>query len=169
MARSGQQWQEVVGVALTSVSEDDGRRQAVSLRLMLTRNELATMADLVEEFIRLGENLRSEADIVAFHADIREVVVRMAQDPNRLIDPAAEGLGDAMEFLEDLPYRSVLLRTNIDRWIENAGERQVVIDGLSSKLRSYRRWLSSRDVWVPLYDNAPDSEWVTAMPVEFLP
>lgn len=154
---------------LSSVSQDDGRRPAVSLRLMLTRNELATMADLVEEFIRLGDALRSEDDIVAFHENIRATIVRMAQDPNRLIDPTAEGVGDAMEFLEDLPYKSVLLRTNLDRWIENAGERQVVIDGLNSKLRSYRRWLSSGDVWVPLYEGAPDSEWVTAMPVEFLP
>lgn len=154
---------------LSGLAVEDGTRQAVNFRLLVTRNELATMADLVEQFIAASARIESDDDLESFHGEIREAILRMSQDPNRLVDPGAEVIGDAMEFLEDLPYQSVLLRTSQDRWLANPGERQVVLDGLGSKLRSYRRWLGSPEVWQPLFDGAPDSEWVTALPVEFLP
>lgn len=148
---------------------EDPRRQAASFRLLVTRNELATMADLTAEMIRIGNAFQTEGDITSFFEQIRETILRMSQDPNRLVDPSAEGPGDAMEFLEDLPYQSEMLRMSEASWTENPGERRVILDKLQSKLRSYQRWLSSPDVWVPLFDDAPDSEWVTAMPIEFLP
>lgn len=154
---------------ISGLAVDDGTRQAVNFRLLVTRNELATMADLVEQFMQASARIESDDDLESFHGEIRAAILRMSQDPNRLVDPGAEELGDAMEFLEDLPYQSVLLRTSQERWLSNPGERQVVLDGLTSKLRSYRRWLTSPEVWQPLFPDAPDSEWVTALPVEFLP
>jgi hypothetical protein len=58
---------------------------------------------------------------------------------------------------------------SIDFFVENPSQRRVILDGLNSKRRSYQRWLTTPDVWQPLYDDAPDGEWVTTLPIEFLP
>lgn len=154
---------------ISEYAVDDPRRRAVDFRLLVTKNELATMAELVEEFIALGEALETEKDVETFHTQIREMIVRVASNPERIVDPGAEGVGDAMEFLEDLPYRSDILRTSIDTWMESALRRRETLDGLRSKLRRYQRLLTSDEEWVALYDGAPDGESVTAMPIRFLP
>ncbi|MCV6584882.1 MAG: VWA domain-containing protein [Marinibacterium sp.] len=144
-------------------------RRAVDFRLLITKNELATMAELVEEFIALGEELKTPEDLENFHSQIREVILKVASNPDRIVNADAEGTGDAMEFLSDLPYRSQILRIGKDRWIESSLERREVLDGLRSKLRRYQRHLRSDDEWTVLYEGAPDGEHVTAMPIRFLP
>ncbi|WP_342078209.1 vWA domain-containing protein [Yoonia sp. SS1-5] len=160
---------DIVRSWVSQLGVDDPRREAMSFRLLVTRNELATMADLLDEFYNIGNTFQDDTDIEDFHTNIREAIVRLAQNPERVINPSAERSGDALEFLSDLPYRSQLLRMSADFWIENPGQRRVILDGLNSKKRSYQRWLTTPDVWVPLYEGAPDSEWVTALPIEFLP
>lgn len=160
---------DVVRSWISQQGVEDPRQRAAQFRLLVTRNELASMADLVEEFYAIGSAMQSNQDIEQFHADIREAIVRIAQNPERIIDPGAERAGDALEFLEDLPYESRLLRMSLDSWAESPGERRVILDGLNSNLQTYRRFLSTPDYWVPLYEDAPDSEWVTALPIELLP
>lgn len=148
---------------------DDPQLVGASFRLMVTRNELATMADLIGEFYAAGEEFQDLEDISTFHTSIREAIVRLSQNPERVINPNAEQSGDVLEFLSDLPYRGQLLRLSADWWANNPGERRVILDGLASKQRAYQRWLTTPDVWVPLYEGAPDAEWVTTLPMELLP
>jgi hypothetical protein len=154
---------------ISEFAVEDPRKRAVDFRLLITKNELATMAELVEEFIALGEALETDEDVETFHEQIREMIVRVASNPERIVDPSAEGVGDAMEFLEDLPYRSAILRISIDEWMESAVDRRETLDGLRSKLRRYQRLLTADTEWVSLFDGAPDGESVTAMPIRFLP
>lgn len=166
---SGTAAPDIVRSWVSRLNADDPQQIAMSFRLLVTRNELATMTEVIDEFFEIGNNFQSEEDIETFHTSIREALVRISQNPERVIDPTAEGSGDALEFLEDLPYRSQLLRMSIDFFVENPGRRRVILDGLNSKKRSYQRWLTTPEVWVPLYDGAPDAEWVTALPIELLP
>lgn len=160
---------DIVRSWVTRLNADDPRYEAMSFRLLVTRDELATMAELIGEFYDIGNNFQSEEDIENFHGSIREAIVRISQNPERVVNPSAERSGDALEFLDDLPYRSQLLRMSIDFFVENPSQRRVILDGLNSKRRSYQRWLTTPDVWQPLYDDAPDGEWVTTLPIEFLP
>ena len=138
-------------------------------RLLVNKNQLATMAIVVKELIQKGEQIRTTRGAEDFRVQIREAVVRIATDPERLTNPGAEEPGDVMEFLTDLPYKSQVLQISEQRWIESATERRGVLDNLRPKLRQYRTWLQDPTVWTALYDGAQDGELVYAMPFYMLP
>lgn len=148
---------------------EDPSRQAIEPRLLVTKNELATMADLLDQLLTLGEQSRSDADAASFFSQVRDVVGRMAQNPDRLINPDSETLGGALEFLEDLPYESQLMLTTQARWASSAMLRRTILDGMRQKLVQYRKWLHDPDVWTALHAGAPDGEYVFAMPFDVLP
>lgn len=148
---------------------EDPRRLAVSPRLLVTRNELATMYDLLGEVLDLWTQGDTEEDSQLFFSQVRDVVSRMAQNPDRLLNVEARTLGGALEFLEDLPYESQIMSMTPQRWSESAMTRSTIIAGMRQKLVLYGRWLRDPTVWTPLYDGAPDGEHVFAMPFDTLP
>ena len=147
----------------------DGTKKAFSPRLLVTKNELSTLAELLEGVIEAGEEIRSADDAEDFFLQIRELVLRMAQNPDRLVNPAAEGPGDVLEFLKDLPYKSKILAMNEERWMENAQQRRKILDSLRPDLDFYQAILRDPDLWTELHEGAPDGEKVYAMPFALLP
>lgn len=148
---------------------EDPSRLAVEPRLVVTKNELATMAELLEALLEAGEQNRSAEDADAFFGQVQSVIAQMAQNPDRLLDASADGPAGALEFLEDLPYRSQLLQLDRDTWAQSAVQRRSVLDGMRRKLVQYRKWLLDPQVWTALYPDAPDGEHVFAMPFDVLP
>lgn len=148
---------------------EDPSRLAVEPRLLVTKNEMATMAELLSGLLEAGERNRSAEEADAFFDQVQSVIAQMAQNPDRLIDAAAAGPGGALEFLEDLPYRSQLLQIDRQTWGQSAVERRAILDGMRRKLVQYRKWLLDPAVWTALTDNAPDGEHVFAMPFDVLP
>ena len=142
---------------------------AIEPRLLVTKNEMATMADLLTNLLTLGEQARGAEDAGTFFTQVRDVVARMAQNPDRLVNTEADTLGGALEFLEDLPYESQLMITTEERWAQSAMNRRQILDGMRQKLTQYRKWLLDPAVWTPLYDGSPDGEYVFAMPFDVLP
>ncbi|MFC6686855.1 vWA domain-containing protein [Jhaorihella thermophila] len=165
----GTQAPDVIEGWLSEKAVDNPARLAVEPRLLVTKNEMATMAELLDNLLTLGERARGDADSDAFFAQVRDVVARMAQNPDRLVNPETETLGGALEFLQDLPYESQLMLTTERRWRQSAMNRRRILDGMRQKLAQYRKWLHYPDVWTALYEGAPDGEHVFAMPFDVLP
>ncbi len=165
----GTQAPDVIEGWASEKAVEDPSRQAIEPRLLVTKNEMATMADLLDKLLTLGEQSRSDADASDFFAQVRDVVGQMAQNPDRLINPDSDTLGGALEFLEDLPYESQLMLTTESRWGSSAMLRRTILDGMRQKLVQYRKWLHDPDVWTALYRGAPDGEYVFAMPFDVLP
>ncbi|WP_171054011.1 vWA domain-containing protein [Arenibacterium halophilum] len=167
--REGAQAPDVIEGWVSEKAIEDPARLAIEPRLLVTKNEMATMADLLSQLLTLGEQARGAEDAANFFTQVRDVVARMAQNPDRLVNTESETLGGALEFLEDLPYESQLMLTTEDRWAQSAMNRRQILDGMRQKLVQYRKWLLNPDVWTPLYDGAPDGEYVFAMPFDVLP
>lgn len=148
---------------------ENPQKLAVEPRLLLTKNELATMAEFLSEILDLGEQNRGGEDASRFFSQIQGVVARMAQDPNRLMDASSDSVGGALEFIEDLPYRSQLMLLNEDTWSQSAVNRRTTLDGMRQKLVQYRKWLRDPQIWTRPYEGAPDSEYFFAMPFDVLP
>ncbi|MBK0326925.1 VWA domain-containing protein [Rhodobacteraceae bacterium F11138] len=165
----GTQAPDVIEGWVSEKAVEDPTRLAIEPRLLVTKNEMATMADLLSQLLNLGEQSRSAEDAASFFNQVRDVVARMAQNPDRLINTESDTLGGALEFLEDLPYESQLMLTTQDRWAQSAMNRRAILDGMRQKLVQYRKWLLDPAVWTPLYDGAPDGEYVFAMPFDVLP
>lgn len=145
------------------------REMAIEPRLLITKNEMATMAELIENLVRIGEQSQGSGDAMSFFEQVRGVIADMATNPDRRINAEARTVGGALEYLDRLPYRSQLLQMTEDRWAQSAMLRRSIIDGMRQKLTQYRKWLFDPTVWTPLYDGAPDGEMVFAMPFDVLP
>ncbi len=167
--RKGTQAPDIIEGWVSEKAVENPAKLAVEPRLLVTRNEMATMAELLDNLLTLGERARSAEDSDRFFAQVRDVVARMALNPDRLVNPEAETLGGALEFLEDLPYESQLMLTTEERWRQSAMNRRTILDGMRQKLAQYRKWLHDPAVWTALWEGAPDGEYVFAMPFDVLP
>ena len=149
---------------------EDARKVAAEPRLLITKNQLSTMQDVLRTVLEVGERTQGGGASGDFFNQLKGAVARMAADPRMLVNAEFETLGSAFaEFLEGLPYRSRIMEITEDRW-ENMGTgRRQIIDDLRSRFLLYQRWHDDPRLWVPLFDGAPDGEHVFAMPFEALP
>ncbi len=154
-------------VANTAVEAPE--RLAIEPRLLITKNEMATMAELLENLVQFGESAQNSEDALSFFGQVKGLIAQMAQNPDNVLVSDGENLSDAFEFLERLPYKSQVLNMSEQRWAESAMFRRGTIDGMRQKLTQYRKWLFDSSVWTVLYDGAPDGEHVFAMPFDVLP
>lgn len=154
---------------VSALAISDSAQTALEPRLLLTKNELATVSDLTRDFIDMAEGIESTAEAEAFFDELQTAIVRLSQNPDRVLNPEAETAGDALEFLRDLPYRSQILNMDMDRWIASAVERRTIVDGLKPKQRLYRALLEDSRVWTALHEGAADGEHVYPIPLAFLP
>lgn len=167
--QEGTQAPDIIEGWVSEKAIEDPRSLAIEPRLLVTKNELATMADYLSSLLTLGEQSRGADDAATFFSQVRDVVSQMAQNPDRLVNTDSRTLGGALEFLEDLPYKSQIMLTTQERWAQSAMSRRSILDGMRQKLTQYRKWLLDPAVWVPLYKDAPDGEYVFAMPFDVLP
>ena len=169
---------ERVGTAAPPVFEswvsdkalEDGRVNALTPRLLISKNELSTLSTVVRTVIDLGERGQGSTDQVNFFNQIKEAMVRMSQNPDTLVNTDFTTLGGAFgEVLEDLPYRSQIMEITEQRWANSGTLQREVLDRLRATLALYERWHDDPANWTKLADDAPDGEWVFAMPFSALP
>ncbi len=154
---------------VSELAISDPTRLAVDPRLLVTKTEMATMADLLDGLVNAREQNRDAEGADAFFNQVQTVIARMAQDPSRLLDKDAQTPGGVLEFLADLPYRSQIMSIDQATWGQSATKRRQILDGMRQKLVQYRKWLLDPAVWTALYDGSPDGEMVYAMPLDVLP
>lgn len=160
---------DVIRGWLSNKAVESPDRLAIEPRLLVTKNELATMAELLDNLIRFGEQAQSSEQSLDFFSQIQGLIADMAQNPDLVVNANADTLGSAFEFLDRLPYKSQVLGMTPQRWSESAMIRRSMIDGMRQKLTQYRKWLFASSLWTPLHDDAPDGEHVFAMPFDVLP
>jgi serine/threonine-protein kinase PpkA len=151
-------------------SLEDTTKTAVEVRLLITKNQLSTLRDVLREIVDAGEATRT--DSAAFFDQIRGALAAMARgDESHLVNAQFETLGGALgEFLDGLPYRSPLMELTPERWVNNSSiEQRVILDRLRSRLRLFERVHDDPANWTALYEGAPPGEMVYAMPLSFLP
>ena len=149
---------------------EDSRKLAVEPRLLITKNQLSSLRDVLATVLEVGERTQGSSASNDFFSQLQGAVSRMATDPTMLVNTEFDTLGNAFgEFLEGLPYQSRVMEITEDRW-ENMGTgRRQIIDDLRGRFLLYERWHDDPELWVPLYENAPDGEHVYAMPFGALP
>ena len=149
---------------------EDTTQTAVEVRLLITKNQLNTLRDVLREIVDAGEATRT--DSAAFFDQVRGALAAMARgDESRLVNAQFDTLGGALgELLDGLPYRSPLMELTPERWLNTSSvEQRVILDRLRSRLRLFERVHDDPANWAALYEGAPPGETVYAMPLGFLP
>ncbi|ODN70704.1 hypothetical protein [Methylobrevis pamukkalensis] len=144
-------------------------RDALDIRVMLTRNQLSSLAEALRPIVEEGEAPRADSDPLAFFRRIQELSAR-ANNDMRQIGETTE-LGSLLgEYLEDLPYRSEILNLTQADWARfNRARQRDLIYQLKSKLALYRDIHATPEKWIKLDPRAVDGEDVTTIPLYRLP
>lgn len=149
---------------------EDARISALQPRLLISKNELSTLRTVVRTVLDLSERTQGQTDQVSFFGQIKGAMVRMSQNPETLVNADFDTLGGAFgEALSDLPYRSEIMDITESRWANSSTLQREVLDRLRARLVLYERWHDDPANWTRLSDDAPDGEWVFAMPFSALP
>lgn len=182
MARAGRAMQlEYLGAAAGTQAPDffrawtadkaleDPRIVALDVRIMLTRNQLSTLAETLRPIVETGEAPGSQSDPLDYFRRVQELAARASNDSRQIADntPLGAVLG---EYLSNLPYRSpVLLMTGQDWVTLNRVQQRDILHTLKSKLRFYQEVHASPDRWVRLDPEASEGEMVTLLQLIQMP
>ncbi|WP_162901510.1 vWA domain-containing protein [Breoghania sp. L-A4] len=147
----------------------DRRAHPLQPFLLITRNQLSTLHDVMEEAIELGLRTVSNEGDGDFFTNLREAAARISRD--RLDVRSAGTLGDLMgEYLEGLPYTSLIANITPEDWAgRSAPEKYAVVEQMRSRLIALREIHDDADRWIELVPDVPDGERVTLVPLSLMP
>ena len=151
---------------------EEQKEFAIEPRVLLTRNQLLSMTEIMQGIVDEADKAAREGKENLFFENVRDVVIGLGADGNRLANEGADNLGSMIgEFLEYMPYVSErrIMSVTETEWINDAGVRINTTIELKDKLALYETLYKSAELWTPLHDGQSDGERVYAMPLEALP
>ena len=148
---------------------DDPRLASLEVRVLITKNQLSDLRDILRTIVELGREHRLAPE--DFFGQLQSAVAHLSRNPDRLGDAEFENLGDLMgEYLRDLPYSSQVLELDEATWLSmGPGAQREILDDLEARLRLYEAYHDRPDIWIALYEGATDGEHVFPIPIEALP
>jgi hypothetical protein len=129
-------------------------KATTEVRVLLTKNQLSDMAQVVTAVLDAGETSQQTATADFFDL-IRSAAASLARDPARL---------------DDLPYKSDVMGLTRDDWVAwSTSEQEELLDKLRRKLRLYQLYNDDSSRWVALAPGAEAGDRVYPVPLEALP
>lgn len=168
-ARRGEAAPDFYRAWTTDVAPEDPRRQALDVRILLTRNQLSSLAGALRPIVDEADSPSARTDPMAFFRRVQELAARANNDTRQISSgtPLGALLG---EYLDDLPYRSPILGLTAEDWVlQNRAQQTDILAALKSKLGYYERIHNQPERWVRLDPDAADGEQVTLIPLIQMP
>ena len=146
-------------------------RPSFKVAVLLNKNQLSDLYQRLKLILDQAQRTK-RTGARNFFDSILSAAAQMSRDPlqfSRAPNRSLGELGILAEFLEDLPYKSSIMRLTEDDWYRlSVGEQQELIDDLKSKIRRYRQIYEDVSNWVRFGD-APESEAVYRVPLSLMP
>ncbi len=146
-------------------------RPAFQVTVLLTKNQLS---DLYQQLRIILENAQRTKRTGArdFFQSILSAAAQLSRDPIQFSRQPGKNLGQLgvlSEFLDDLPYRSSIMRLSEDDWYRmSVGEQQSLVDGLKSKLNRYKQIYDDVSNWQRFAEEDP-GDAVYRVPLSLMP
>lgn len=155
----------------SDVDVGKSRSKPFSARVLLTKNQLSDLQDTLRRLADAYD--KAQLKPATLFDQLRSAAVAMGRDPSQLGQGKAKTLEQAGlmgEYLDGLPYQSVLMSTDLGGWSNMpVGDQQRIIDNLRANVALYQRFHDDVDRWVKLNPNASDGERVYPVPFDALP
>ena len=139
-ARGGTKFPEVVKAWVSDMDLARPDKPTFNVCVLLTKNQLSDLSWRLE--VVLDEAQRTKRTGARdFFNSILSVAAQTSRDPNQFSRKPNQNLGELgilAEFLDDLPYRSNIMRLTEEDWYRlSLGEQQAFINNLKSKIKRY--------------------------------
>lgn len=148
---------------------EDPRRSSLEVRVLLNKNQLSDLRDTLRVIVDAGQLATLAPE--DFFSTLQSAMAHLVRNPDRLGQAGFHNLGDILgEYLQDLPYTSQLLELNEQQWLSmGPGAQTEILDNIEAKLELYEEFHDRPELWVSLYEGAPEGETVFPVPLEAMP
>lgn len=139
--------------------------------VLLTKNQLS---DLYQRLRVILDNAQRTKRTGArdFFQGILSAAAQISRDPTQFSLKPNQNLGQLGllgEFLDDLPYRSSIMRLTEEDWYRmSVGEQQALVDDIKSKIRRYQQYNNDVSSWVS-FGSADPGDSVYRVPLSMMP
>ncbi len=139
--------------------------------VLLTKNQLS---DLYQRLRVILDNAQRTKRTGArdFFQGILSAAAQISRDPTQFSLKPNQNLGQLGllgEFLDDLPYRSSIMRLTEEDWYRmSVGEQQALVDDIKSKIRRYQQYNNDVSNWVSFGSTDPGDS-VYRVPLSMMP
>jgi len=139
--------------------------------VLLTKNQLSDLHQRLK--VILDEAQRTKRTGARdFFQGILSAAAQISRDPTQFSLKPNQNLGQLGllgEFLDDLPYRSSIMRVTEEDWYRmSVGEQQALVDDLKSKIKRYQQYHDDVSNWISFGATDPGDS-VYRVPLSMMP
>lgn len=139
--------------------------------VLLTKNQLSDLYRRLGIILEQAQRTK-RTGARDFFQSILSASARISRDPEQFRQRPDRNLGELGllgEFLDDLPYRSSIMRLKEDDWYRmSVGEQQAIVDDLKAKIARYQLYHDDVDNWISFGTENP-GEMVYRVPLSMMP
>lgn len=144
---------------------------AFEVAVLLTKNQLSDLHQRLKMILDQAQRTK-RTGARDFFQSILSAAAQTSRDPMEFSKKPNQNLGQLgilAEFLDDLPYKSNIMRLTEEDWYRlSVGEQQAVVDDLKSKIRRYQRYHDDVSNWVSFEKTEP-GDMVYRVPLRMMP
>ncbi len=139
--------------------------------VLLTKNQLSDLYQRLRVILDQAQRTK-RTGARDFFQGILSAAAQISRDPTQFSLKPNQNLGQLGllgEFLDDLPYRSSIMRLTEEDWYRmSVGEQQALVDDIKSKIRRYRQYNNDVSNWVSFGSTDPGGS-VYRVPLSMMP
>ncbi len=139
--------------------------------ILLSKNQLSDLHHRLKIILDNAQRTK-RTGARDFFQNILSTAAQTSRDPTRFSQSPNQNLGQLgflAEFLDDLPYRSNIMRLTEEDWYRlSVGEQQAIVDDIKSKIRRYEAYHNDVTNWVSFGPGEP-GDAVYRVPLGMMP
>jgi serine/threonine-protein kinase PpkA len=142
-----------------------------TVTVLLTKNQLSDLYQRLRIILNQAQRTK-RTGARDFFQGILSAAAQISRDPTQFSKRPHQNLGELGllgEFLDDLPYRSAIMRLTEEDWYRmSVGQQQALVDNLKSKIRRYRQYHDDVDNWISFGATDP-GDMIYRVPLSMMP
>ncbi|MEJ2171124.1 MAG: VWA domain-containing protein [Desulfobacterales bacterium] len=139
--------------------------------VLLTKNQLSDLYQRLRVILDQAQRTK-RTGARDFFEGILSAAAQISRDPTQFSLKPNQNLGQLGllgEFLDDLPYRSSIMRLTEEDWYRmSVGEQQALVDDIKSKIRRYQQYNNDVSNWTSFGSTDPGDS-VYRVPLSMMP
>ena len=142
-----------------------------TVTVLLTKNQLSDLYQRLRIILNNAQRTK-RTGARDFFQGILSAAAQISRDPTQFSQRPQQNLGELGllgEFLDDLPYRSSIMRLTEEDWYRmSVGQQQALVDDLKSKIKRYRQYHDDVDNWISFGATDP-GDMIYRVPLSMMP
>ena len=142
-----------------------------TVTVLLTKNQLSDLYQRLKIILNQAQRTK-RTGARDFFQGILSAAAQISRDPTQFSKRPHQNLGELGllgEFLDDLPYRSSIMRVTEEDWYRmSVGQQQALVDNLKSKIKRYRQYHDDVDNWISFGATDP-GDMIYRVPLSMMP